>query len=90
MVLSINFRSGTGYGLEFREALDYGPMGASEFNDVLGAGLYLQSRADVDPERIGLWGGLTEATTRRWGWPVHRTCLLPGWTFTVFTTEETG
>ncbi len=57
VVLSINFRSGTGYGLEFREALDYGPMGASEFNDVLGAGLYLQSRADVDPERIGLWGG---------------------------------
>lgn len=57
IVLSVNYRSGTGYGLEFREALNYGARGASEFNDVLGAGLYLRSRPDVDPERIGLWGG---------------------------------
>jgi dipeptidyl aminopeptidase/acylaminoacyl peptidase len=32
-------------------------MGASEFNDVKGAALYLRSRPDVDPQRIGLWGG---------------------------------
>jgi len=57
VVLSVNYRSGTGYGMEFREALNYGASGASEFNDVLGAGLYLRSRPDVDPERIGLWGG---------------------------------
>ncbi len=57
VVLSVNYRSGIGYGLEFREALDYGPSGASEFNDVQGAGLYLRQRADVDPNRIGLWGG---------------------------------
>jgi dipeptidyl aminopeptidase/acylaminoacyl peptidase len=57
IVLSVNYRSGTGYGLEFREALNYGATGASEFNDVLGAGLYLRSRQDVDPARIGLWGG---------------------------------
>ncbi|MCA9738633.1 MAG: S9 family peptidase [Gemmatimonadetes bacterium] len=57
VVLSVNYRSGTGYGLDFREALDYGARGASEFNDVLGAGLYLRGRADVDPDRIGLWGG---------------------------------
>jgi dipeptidyl aminopeptidase/acylaminoacyl peptidase len=57
VVLSLNYRSGTGYGLEFREALDYGAGGASEFNDVLGAGLYLRGREDVDPGRIGLWGG---------------------------------
>jgi dipeptidyl aminopeptidase/acylaminoacyl peptidase len=57
VVLSVNYRSGTGYGLEFREALNYGATGASEFNDVLGAGLYLRGRADVDPARIGLWGG---------------------------------
>ena len=56
-VLSVNYRSGIGYGMEFREALDYGAVGASEFNDVVGAGLYLRSRSDVDPERIGLWGG---------------------------------
>ncbi|HSB14910.1 MAG TPA: prolyl oligopeptidase family serine peptidase [Bryobacteraceae bacterium] len=57
VVLSVNYRSGTGYGLEFREALNYGAAGASEFNDVLGAGLYLRNRPDVDPARIGLWGG---------------------------------
>jgi len=37
-VLSVNYRSGIGYGLDFREALHYGAQGASEFNDVLGAG----------------------------------------------------
>ncbi|HKJ00856.1 MAG TPA: prolyl oligopeptidase family serine peptidase, partial [Longimicrobiales bacterium] len=57
VVLAVNYRSGIGYGMEFREALNYGATGASEFNDVLGAGLYLQSRDDVDGERIGLWGG---------------------------------
>ena len=57
IVLSVNYRSGIGYGMEFREALKYGPTGASEFNDVQGAGLYLRSRPDVDPTRIGLWGG---------------------------------
>jgi dipeptidyl aminopeptidase/acylaminoacyl peptidase len=57
VVLSVNYRSGIGYGLEFREALHYGAQGASEFNDVLGAGLYLRDRPDVDPKRIGLWGG---------------------------------
>jgi dipeptidyl aminopeptidase/acylaminoacyl peptidase len=57
IVLSVNYRSGIGYGLDFREALNYGARGASEFNDVMGAGLYLRGRADVDPARIGLWGG---------------------------------
>ena len=57
VVLSVNYRSGIGYGLNFREALNYGAAGASEFNDVLGAGLYLRNRADVDPTRIGSWGG---------------------------------
>jgi dipeptidyl aminopeptidase/acylaminoacyl peptidase len=57
VVLAVNYRSGIGYGLDFREALNYGATGASEFNDALGAGLYLRSRPDVDPHRIGLWGG---------------------------------
>jgi dipeptidyl aminopeptidase/acylaminoacyl peptidase len=57
IVLSVNYRSGIGYGMEFREALNYGASGGAEFNDVMGAGLYLKSRADVDPARIGLWGG---------------------------------
>ncbi len=57
IVLSVNYRSGTGYGMEFREALRYGAVGASEFNDVLGAASYLRGRPDVDASRIGLWGG---------------------------------
>ncbi len=57
IVLAVNYRSGIGYGLDFREALNYGATGASEFNDVMGAGLYLRGRSDVDPHRIGLWGG---------------------------------
>lgn len=57
VVLSINYRSGTGYGLNFREAINYGASGASEFNDVEGAGLYLRTRVDVDAAHIGLWGG---------------------------------
>lgn len=57
VVLSVNYRSGTGYGLDFREALNYGATGASEYHDVIGAGLFLQSRPEVDPARIGLWGG---------------------------------
>jgi dipeptidyl aminopeptidase/acylaminoacyl peptidase len=57
IVLSVNYRSGIGYGLDFREALGYGASGASEFSDVLGAGAYLRNRPDVDPRRIGLWGG---------------------------------
>jgi dipeptidyl aminopeptidase/acylaminoacyl peptidase len=57
VVLSVNYRSGTGYGTDFREAPHFGATGASEFNDVLGAGNYLRGRADVDPARIGVWGG---------------------------------
>jgi dipeptidyl aminopeptidase/acylaminoacyl peptidase len=57
VVLSVNFRSGIGYGMEFREAIDFGAAGGTELHDVLGAGLYLASHPDVDPDRIGLWGG---------------------------------
>jgi len=57
IVLSVNYRSGTGYGMRFREALRYGAAGASEFQDVMAAGRWLRARVDVDPNRIGLWGG---------------------------------
>jgi len=57
VVLSVNFRSGIGYGRAFRSAPDQGPRGASEYQDIVAAGRYLQKRPEVDPERIGLWGG---------------------------------
>ena len=57
IVLSVNYRSGVGYGLDFREALNYGPAGASETHDIAAAINYLKSRSDVDASRMGVWGG---------------------------------
>ena len=57
VVLALNYRAGIGYGLDFREAEHYGATGASEYNDVLAAAEYLRGRGDVDPARLGLWGG---------------------------------
>jgi dipeptidyl aminopeptidase/acylaminoacyl peptidase len=57
VVLSVNFRSGIGYGRSFREAKHRGPRGASEYQDIVAAGKYLRSRSDVEGKRIGLWGG---------------------------------
>lgn len=57
IVLSVNYRGGIGYGLDYREAVNFGPDGASELLDLLGAITYLQARPDVDPHRLGIWGG---------------------------------
>ena len=57
IVLALNYRSGIGYGLNFREALNYGAGGASEVKDLLAAGLYLKNRGDVDKSKIAMWGG---------------------------------
>jgi dipeptidyl aminopeptidase/acylaminoacyl peptidase len=56
VVLSVNYRSGIGYGKEFRNAQKRGQRGNSEYQDVLAAGKYLQGRPDVDPKRVGIWG----------------------------------
>ena len=56
-MLSVNYRGGIGYGLDFREPPGFGAGGASELNDILGAARFLDQRADVDPRRIGIWGG---------------------------------
>ncbi|NJD17986.1 MAG: S9 family peptidase [Gemmatimonadetes bacterium] len=56
VVLSVNYRSGIGYGKAFRDIQDIGRRGNSEYRDILAAGQYLQGRPDVDPKRVGLWG----------------------------------
>ncbi|HRK55330.1 MAG TPA: prolyl oligopeptidase family serine peptidase [Cyclobacteriaceae bacterium] len=56
-VLSVNYRDGIGYGRDFRRAKDQGPRGASEYQDVVAAGNYLKTLQEVDPAKIGLWGG---------------------------------
>jgi dipeptidyl aminopeptidase/acylaminoacyl peptidase len=57
IVLSVNYRCGIGYGLDFRQCIHAGPDGAEEYSDILAAAKYLRSRTDVDPTRIGIWGG---------------------------------
>lgn len=56
IVMSVNYRSGIGYGKEFRESPGRGRDGNTEYRDILAAGLYLHGRDDVDPSRVGLWG----------------------------------
>lgn len=56
VVLSINYRSGVGYGRSFRQAPNTGGAGNAEYQDVVAGGKYLQSRSDVDPNRVGIWG----------------------------------
>lgn len=67
VVLSVNYRSGIGYGLNFREAINYGPTGGTEYNDVMGAGVYMAARPDVDPKRIGVWGRYLRRISGRHG-----------------------
>jgi dipeptidyl aminopeptidase/acylaminoacyl peptidase len=57
IVLSVNYRSGIGYGHAFRLAPHRGARGASEYQDIVAGARYLQDRNDVDKKRIGLWGG---------------------------------
>jgi dipeptidyl aminopeptidase/acylaminoacyl peptidase len=56
VVISVNYRSGIGYGRSFRDAPDTGTRGAAEYQDVVAGAKYLQNRPEVDPERIGKWG----------------------------------
>jgi dipeptidyl aminopeptidase/acylaminoacyl peptidase len=57
VVLALNYRSGIGYGRAFREAPGRAGRGVTEYQDVVAAGKYLQSLPNVDPKRVGLWGG---------------------------------
>lgn len=57
VVLSVNFRSGIGYGRSFRKAPNQGPRGASEYQDIVAAARFLRKHPHVNPDRIGLWGG---------------------------------
>ncbi len=57
VVLSVNYRSGIGYGAAFRTAPHQGPAGASEYQDIIAGAKFLQKLPYVEPLRIGLWGG---------------------------------
>jgi dipeptidyl aminopeptidase/acylaminoacyl peptidase len=57
VVLTVNYRLGVGYGHDFHHPPHAGPFGASEYQDVLAAGKYLAAQPNVDPKRVGVWGG---------------------------------
>ncbi len=57
VVLAVNYRTGIMYGRHFREPADGGWRGGAEYKDIVAAGKFLKSLPNVDPKRIGLWGG---------------------------------
>jgi dipeptidyl aminopeptidase/acylaminoacyl peptidase len=57
VVLSVNYRLGIMYGRAFREAPHCAWRGSLEYADVLAGAHFLQGLPQVDPHRIGLWGG---------------------------------
>ena len=56
-VLSVNYRLGVMYGRAFRQPAKSVWRGASEYKDVVAGAKFLQTLENVDPQRIGLWGG---------------------------------
>jgi dipeptidyl aminopeptidase/acylaminoacyl peptidase len=56
-VLSVNYRLGIMYGRAFREPPKSVWRGAAEYQDVVAGAKFLQTLDNVDPQRIGLWGG---------------------------------
>jgi dipeptidyl aminopeptidase/acylaminoacyl peptidase len=57
VVLSVNFRLGIGYGYEFHKAPRTYGQGAEEYLDIKAAGEFLKTLPQVDPDRIGIYGG---------------------------------
>lgn len=57
VVMSVNYRLGIGYGYEFHNPPNSGSRGASEYQDIRAAGEYLRNLQQVDPKRIGIYGG---------------------------------
>lgn len=57
VVLSVNYRLGTGYGYEFHKPLFAGAQGASEYQDIKAAGEWLANQSRIDGDKIGIYGG---------------------------------
>jgi len=57
VVLSVNYRLGIGYGHDFHHPEHAGAAGGDEYKDVVAGAKYLQGLGDVDPAKIGIWGG---------------------------------
>ncbi len=57
VVLSVNYRLGIGYGRAFQHSPKAGASGNAEYQDVVAGARFLQALPDVDPTRVGIWGG---------------------------------
>jgi len=57
VVLSVNYRLGIGYGREFHHPPQGGAQGAAEYQDVKASAEWLARQPQVDPRRIGIYGG---------------------------------
>ena len=57
LFVEMNYRGGTGDGIEYRLPEGRGATGGSEVKDIEALALYLRGRDDVDGRRIGIMGG---------------------------------
>ncbi|MFZ5823072.1 MAG: prolyl oligopeptidase family serine peptidase [Bacillota bacterium] len=55
VVLSVDYRGGTGYGVAYEQA-NYLQFGQAEMDDCVNAALYLKSLPYVDGDRVAIWG----------------------------------
>lgn len=57
VVITVNYRLGIGYGYDFHQPEKAGSAGASEYIDIKAAGEWLAKQSNVDPAKIGIYGG---------------------------------
>lgn len=57
VVLSVNYRLGIGYGYEFHKPANGYYQGAVEYQDIKAAGEFLANLDQVNPAKIGIYGG---------------------------------
>lgn len=55
-VLNVDYRGSAGYGQAWRTAI-YKHMGGRDLDDIVDAAHYLVRHEDVDPKRVGVYGG---------------------------------
>ena len=56
VVLDVDYRASSGYGRDWRTAI-YRHMGGKDLEDVVDGAKYLAAREQVNPKRIGVYGG---------------------------------
>jgi dipeptidyl aminopeptidase/acylaminoacyl peptidase len=56
VVLDVDYRASSGYGREWRTAI-YRHMGGKDLEDIVDGATYLASAEQVNPKRIGVYGG---------------------------------